>query len=427
MTVFPRRAATMLALAAAAVAAVALTTTLSAPAGAAPAAAPAAVGPLTWSDEFTGPAGSAPDPAKWGRDTGGGGFGNSELEYYTTGNSNAALDGAGNLVITAKRENPANYQCWYGTCQYTSARLLTSGKFTQQYGRIESRIKIPRGQGLWPAFWMLGDNIGSVGWPTSGEIDIMENIGREPNLVHGSLHGPGYSGGNPLTGQYALPGGGAFADGFHTFSVDWSPNQVSWAVDGVTYQTKTSAQTNGNAWAFNHPFFIILNVAVGGTWPGSPDASSTFPQTMTVDYVRAYANSGGTTPPPAGAGAITGLAGKCVDVAGANTANGTPVQLYTCNGTAAQNWALATDGSVRALGKCLDVSAGSTADGANVQLWDCNGSGAQKWTYTAGRDLVNPQANKCLDVRGNSSADGTRLQIWTCTGGANQKWTVAGR
>ena len=148
---------------------------------------------------------------------------------------------------------------------------------------------------------------------------------------------------------------------------------------------------------------------------------------MTVDYVRAYANSGGTTPPPAGAGAITGLGGKCVDVAAAGTANGTPVQLYTCNGTAAQNWTLASDGSVRALGKCLDVSGGSTADGANVQLWDCNGSGAQKWTYTSGRDLVNPQANKCLDVRGNSSADGSRLQIWTCTGGANQKWTVPGR
>ena len=425
MPVSPRRAAKFAALAAAALAAVALTTTLGSPAGAAP--APAAIGALTWSDEFNGSAGTAPDPAKWGRDTGGGGFGNSELEYYTTGTSNAALDGAGNLVITAKRENPANYQCWYGTCQYTSARLLTSGKFTQQYGRIESRIKIPRGQGLWPAFWMLGDNIGSVGWPNSGEIDIMENIGREPNLVHGTLHGPGYSGGNPLTGQYALPGGGAFADAFHTFSVDWSPNQVSWAVDGVTYQTKTSAQTNGNPWAFNHPFFIILNVAVGGQWPGSPDGSTVFPQTMTVDYVRAYASGGTTTPPPAGAGTITGLGGKCVDVAGANSANGTPVQLWTCNGTGAQNWTVGTDGTVRALGKCLDVSGGSTADGANVQLWDCNGSGAQKWTYTAARDLVNPQANKCLDVRGSSSADGTRLQTWTCTGGANQKWTVAGR
>lgn len=389
-------------------------------------AAPAAIGGLTWADEFTGPAGSAPDPGKWGRDTGGGGFGNNELQYYTTGASNSALDGAGNLVVTAKRENPANYQCWYGTCQYTSARLLTSNTFTQAYGRFEARIKIPRGQGIWPAFWMLGNNIGSVGWPGSGEIDIMENIGREPNLVHGTLHGPGYSGGNPLTGQYALPGGGAFADGFHTFSVDWSPGAVSWAVDGTTYQTKTSAQTNGNPWVFDHPFFMILNVAVGGNWPGSPDGSSTYPQTMTVDYVRAYAytSGGGGT---GSTGPITGLAGKCVDVAAANSANGTPVQLYSCNGTNAQRWTVGTDGTIRALGKCLDVAGGSTADGANVQLWDCNGSGAQRWTYSAAGDLVNPQANKCLDVRGNSSADGTRLQIWTCSGGANQKWTVPGR
>jgi beta-glucanase (GH16 family) len=455
MTVSPRRAGTILALAAAvgvltlaplgapagaapagaATQADTRAATQAAPAGAAPAgaatraAAPAAVGPLTWSDEFTGSAGSAPDPGKWGRDTGGGGFGNSELEYYTTGTNNAALDGNGDLVITAKRENPANYQCWYGTCQYTSARLLTANTFTQAYGRFEARIKIPRGQGIWPAFWMLGNNIGSVGWPASGELDIMENIGREPGIVHGSAHGPGYSGGNPLTGQYSLPGGQAFADGFHTFAIDWAPNSVSWSVDGTVYETHTPADTNGNPWVYDHPFFIILNVAVGGTWPGSPDASSTFPQTMTVDYVRAYANSGGTTtPPPTGAtGPITGLAGKCADVAAANTANGTPVQLYSCNGTAAQRWTVGTDGTIRALGKCLDVSAGSTADGANVQLWDCNGSGAQRWTYTSGRDLVNPQANKCLDVRGNSSADGTRLQTWTCTGGANQKWTVPGR
>jgi beta-glucanase (GH16 family) len=408
------------------------------PAGAAPApaaAAPAAIGALTWSDEFTGAAGTAPDASKWGRDTGGGGFGNSELEYYTSGTNNAALDGNGNLVITAKKENPAGYQCWYGTCQYTSARLLTAGKFTQQYGRVEARIKIPRGQGLWPAFWMLGDNLGSVGWPNSGEIDIMENIGKEPGLVHGSLHGPGYSGGNPLTGQYALPGGGAYADGFHTFSVDWAPNQVSWAVDGVTYQTKTSAQTNGNPWAFNHPFFIILNVAVGGQWPGSPDGSTSFPQTMTVDYVRTYAyttGGGGTTtsppPPTGGAGTITGVGGKCADVAGASTANGTAVQLWTCNGTGAQNWTLGSDGSVKALNKCMDVTAASTADGAAVQLYDCNGTGAQKWSYNSStRELRNTGSNKCLDARGNSSADGTRLQIWTCTGGANQKWTVAGR
>src|SRR6266542_3268035 len=146
---------------------------------------PAAVGAaaLTWSDDFDGPAGSAPDPSRWRHDIGGGGWGNQELEYYTNSTRNAALDGNGQLVITARRENPAGFGCWYGSCQYTSARLLTAGTFSQQYGRFEARIKIPRGQGMWPAFWMLGTNIGTVGWPSSGEIDVMENIGREPGTI----------------------------------------------------------------------------------------------------------------------------------------------------------------------------------------------------------------------------------------------------
>jgi beta-glucanase (GH16 family) len=381
--------------------------------------ASAATGALTWADDFNGTAGTAPDPSKWLRETGGGGWGNNELEYYTSSTSNAALDGNGNLVITARRENPAGYSCWYGSCQYTSARLNTSGRFTQAYGRFEARIKIPRGQGLWPAFWMLGDNIGSVGWPQSGEIDTMENVGFEPGTVHGSLHGPGYSGGSPLTGWYTLPNGAALADAFHTYAVDWAPDSISFSIDGIQYERHTPADTNGNAWVFNHPFFIILNVAVGGNWPGSPNASTTFPQQMTVDYVHVYAYSAG-----GGAGAITGLGGKCVDVAGANPANGTQVQLYTCNGTSAQQWTVGGDGTIRALGKCLDVAAAGTADGTKLQLYDCNGTGAQRWTYTAGHDLVNPQANKCVDATGSSSADGTPLQIWTCSGGANQKWTI---
>ncbi|TDC36178.1 glycosyl hydrolase family protein [Micromonospora sp. 15K316] len=377
----------------------------------------AAPGAVTWSDDFNGPAGTPPDQNKWRYDIGGGGWGNNELQYYTNSTRNAALDGNGNLVITARRENPANLNCWYGSCQYTSARLLTAGTFAQAYGRFEARIKIPRGQGLWPAFWMLGTSSNS--WPDRGEIDIMENVGREPSTVHGTLHGPGYSGGNAVTGQTSLPGGQALADAFHTYTVDWAPDSITWYLDGVQYSRKTPADLRGNRWVFDHPFFMIMNVAVGGNWPGSPDGTTVFPQQMVVDYVRVQAwDSGG-----GGGGApIVGYGNKCVDVAGANSANGTPVQLWICNGTAAQRWSWAGDGSVRALGKCLDVAGGGTANGTPVQLWDCNGSAAQRWVFTAAGDIVNPQADKCLDATGASSADGTRLQIWQCTGGPNQKW-----
>ncbi|MEV4533769.1 family 16 glycosylhydrolase [Asanoa sp. NPDC049518] len=402
---------------AAAASAVFVATTLVVPLAAAPASAAPPPGALVWSDEFNGPAGSAVDQSKWRFDIGGSGWGNNEQQYYTNSTRNAAMDGAGNLVITARRENPSNFQCHYGTCQYTSARLLTAATFNRTYGRFEARMKIPRGQGIWPAFWMLGN---PVNWPTSGEIDIMENIGREPNMVHGTIHGPGYSGAEGIGAGYTI--GGAFADAFHTFAVDWSPNLIIWYVDGNEYQRRTPADLGGDRWVFDHNFFMIMNVAVGGYWPGYPDGSTSFPQSMTVDYVRAYALPGGTNP-PTGGGRITGIGGKCVDVAGAGTANGTAVQLWDCNGTGAQQWTWASDGSVRALGKCLDVPSGSTANGAKLQLWDCNGSGAQRWTFTSANDIVNPQSNKCMDATGASSANGTRLQIWDCGGGANQKWS----
>ncbi|MFI9834169.1 ricin-type beta-trefoil lectin domain protein [Streptomyces sp. NPDC051913] len=374
----------------------------------------AAAAAVAFSDTFDGPAGSSVDTSKWQIETGDN-VNNHERQYYTAGNRNAALDGQGHLVITARRENPANYQCWYGTCQYTSARLNTSGKFTAQYGHVEARMKIPRGQGMWPAFWMLGT---PVNWPDSGEIDVMENVGFEPSTVHGTIHGPGYSGSGGIGAGYSLPGGQAFADAFHTFAVDWAPDSITWSVDGTVYQRRTPADLGGRTWVFNKPFFLILNLAVGGYWPGDPDGSTAFPQQLVVDHVSV------TTGDTATGGAIRGLAGKCVDVAGANPANGTPVQLYDCNGTAAQQWTVGADGTLRALGKCLDVTGGGTADGTAAQLYDCNGTAAQRWTVTAAHDIVNPQADKCLDVTGNNSANGTRLQIWTCTGGANQKWTV---
>src|SRR5919206_3248199 len=179
---------------------------------------------LRWADEFDGAAGSAPDQSKWNYDVGGNGWGNNELETYTRRTDNAFLDGNGHLIIKVIKET------FTGTDgirrDYTSARLLTKGKFTQRYGRFEARLRLPFGQGIWPAFWMLGDNIDAVGWPTCGEIDIMESIGREPSINHGSLHGPGYSGGSPLTGIYTLPAGQKFTDDFHSFAVEWEPSAI---------------------------------------------------------------------------------------------------------------------------------------------------------------------------------------------------------
>ncbi|MEU3841298.1 family 16 glycosylhydrolase [Streptomyces sp. NPDC028635] len=379
----------------------------------APDAAPVAAATV-FSDTFDGPAGAPVDSSKWQLETGDN-VNNHERQYYTSGTKNAALDGQGHLVITARRENPAGYQCWYGSCQYTSARLNTAGRFTAQYGHVEARMKIPRGQGMWPAFWMLGT---PVNWPDSGEIDVMENVGFEPATVHGTIHGPGYSGSGGIGAAYTLPGGQAFADAFHTFAVDWAPDSITWSVDGTVYQRRTPADLGGKTWVFNKPFFLILNLAVGGYWPGDPDGSTVFPQQLVVDHVSVTTGNTATGVP------VRGLAGKCADVAGANSANGTPVQLYDCNGTAAQAWTAGSDGTLRALGKCLDVTDRGTADGSTVQLWDCSGGTNQQWVVTAAHDIVNPQANKCLDVTGGNSANGTRLQIWTCTGGANQKWTL---
>jgi beta-glucanase (GH16 family) len=245
---------------------------------------------LAWHDEFDGPAGARPDPQNWGYNIGNNrGWGNAEDEYYTDSPDNAAMDGKGSLVITAKTENlTSGLDCWNGPCAYTSARLLTKGKFEVTYGRVEARLRLPYGQGVWPAFWMLGANIDTTAWPTCGEIDIMENIGKEPAVVHGSVNGPGYSGGMAIGGQYVLSAG-QFSDDFHVFAVEWDTQEIRWYLDGQKYFSASpdTVKDRGD-WVFDHPFFLILNLAVGGGWPGYPDKTSTFPQTLTVDYVRVY-------------------------------------------------------------------------------------------------------------------------------------------
>jgi beta-glucanase (GH16 family) len=245
------------------------------------AVAPAANGKLLWAEEFSGPAGSLPQSSHWGFDVGTD-WGNAQLEYDTARPANVSLDGQGNLAITARRES-------YLGSTYTSGRITTRGLFSQTHGRIEARMKLPTGRGLWPAFWLLGADLATNPWPACGEIDIMEYRGQEPAVVHGSLHGPGYSGGGARTRSYTLPGGARFDGGYHVFAVEWKANQITWLVDGVPYQVLTPASLpSGTRWVFEHPFFIILNLAVGGNYVGPPDAGTVFPQTLLVDYVRVY-------------------------------------------------------------------------------------------------------------------------------------------
>jgi beta-glucanase (GH16 family) len=253
---------------------------------------PAAAAPawtLTWQDEFNSPAGSPPDPAKWTHEVGGTGWGNEELQYYTESTRNAAHNGQGQLTITARKETPAGSRCWYGTCKYSSARLITKGKFDQQYGRFEARLKLPRGQGLWPAFWMMGNNYDSAGWPHCGEIDVMENVGSEPQTVYGTLHGPGYSDDEGPGGSTNSPDGRPLADAFHDYAIEWYPDSIRWFIDNKQYLTLSRKDIPpGAKWVYDHPFFMLLNVAVGGSWPGSPNSSTQFPQQLTVEYIHVY-------------------------------------------------------------------------------------------------------------------------------------------
>jgi beta-glucanase (GH16 family) len=239
---------------------------------------------LVWEDEFDGPAGQSPDPARWRFDIGTD-WGNAQLEYDTDRPENVSLDGAGHLAITAREES-------FMGSGYTSGRINTRGFFAQAHGRFEARIRLPVGQGIWPAFWLLGDNFETVGWPECGEIDIMEYRGQEPNVLHGSLHGPGYSGGAAVTGRFIVPGAGLDAD-FHVFAVEWERDRITWILDSTRYQAVTPANLpNAARWVFDHPFFVILNVAVGGHFVGPPDANTSFPQTMLVDWVRVYRRGG---------------------------------------------------------------------------------------------------------------------------------------
>lgn len=231
---------------------------------------------LVWQDEFDQP---VLDRSKWTPETGGHGWGNAESQYYTDRPENAFIKD-GKLIIHVQKEP-------FQGKRFTSARLITKDLFAQAYGRFEARIRIPTGQGIWPAFWLLGDDISGVGWPQCGEIDIMENIGREPGVVYGTLHGPGYAGAENIGQSISLPDGERYADDFHLYAVEWDPAEIRWYVDDSLYQTVRLEDVPGE-WVYDHPFFILLNVAVGGYWPGYPDETTVFPQRMIIDYVRVY-------------------------------------------------------------------------------------------------------------------------------------------
>jgi beta-glucanase (GH16 family) len=241
---------------------------------------------LVWQDEFGGEASLPPDATRWRFDVGTGpnndGWGNGQQEFDTSRPENVSLDGLGHLAITARQES-------YQGMAYTSGRITTKGLFAKAYGRFEARMKLPTGQGLWPAFWLLGADIDTNPWPACGEIDVMEYRGQEPRRITGSLHGPGYSGATPITGSYTVPPGPGFDEDFHVFAVEWDPDLISWEVDGVTWQVATPGRVPaGGTWVFDHPFYVILNLAVGGTYVGVVDGTATFPQTLLVDYVRYY-------------------------------------------------------------------------------------------------------------------------------------------
>ncbi len=261
-------------------------------AAAVPADPPAQKETLLWSEDFTASVQSSPDPATWMFDTGAGGWGNKELETYCAYGSTAApcnpaqpnsfVGADGYLHIVARKDAKDNY---------TSARLKTQGLKSFEYGRIEARIKMPAGQGFWPAFWLLGDNISAVDWPACGEQDIMETIGSTPSVNHGSVHGTGFTG-LALGQTISLPGNARFSDDFHTYGMIWAPKKIAYYVDSPAnvYATFTpSSLPAGGVWPFDSgKAFFILNLAVGGDWPGPPNAASVFPQEMLVDYVRVW-------------------------------------------------------------------------------------------------------------------------------------------
>jgi hypothetical protein len=413
---------------------------LVAPAGAASAAPTAVPGPpsgwsTVFSDDFTGAAGSGPSPS-WMYDTGpGANFGTGEIETMTSSAANVHLDGNGNLDITALNQGGS----------WTSGRIQTTSPNVgaPAGGELEVTASIQQptgGPGYWPAFWMLGPGQ----WPENGEIDIMEDV-NALSEVSGTVHcgtdpaGPCNEPNGIGSGLRACSG---CQSGYHTYTMildrtNPSAESVTFYLDGNQYYSVSESQVGTATWqaAFDHNMSIILDLAMGGGYPNgvcgctTPTGATASGGTMSVAYVAAYETNGGSSGGGGGSGSATGpivgYGGLCVDDRSASTANFNPVQVYTCNGTPAQQWTVVQAGStLHALGKCLDINGGGTADGTTVDLYDCNRTAAQVFIPQSNGSLYNPQSGKCLDDTGWSTTPGTQLEIWDCTGNANQQWAL---
>ncbi|MDH6426321.1 MULTISPECIES: RICIN domain-containing protein [unclassified Paenibacillus] len=373
---------------------------------------------LAWSDEFDG---NSLNTNNWSAEigTGSGGWGNNELQYYTSRPQNLQVTG-GNLVITAQKES-------YGGMNYTSARIKTQGLKSFTYGKIEARIKLPSGQGLWPAFWMLGANIDSVGWPKSGETDIMERVNNNA-FVNGTVHwdANGHA-------EYGQVSGNLDFSQYHVYSVEWEANYIRWFVDGNPFNAFYIENGTGNTEEFQKPFFILLNLAVGGNWPGSPNASTAFPAQMLVDYVRVYQAAPTSSIVSGGIYTLADKAsGKVLDVVDVSTASGAKMQQWTNYTANNQKFKVESTGDgyykLTAVhsGKVLDVPNSSTASGVQLQQWDDNGTNAQRWSIIdvggGYYKLISKVSGLAMDVSGASTADGAAVQQWTDNGSDAQKW-----
>lgn len=377
---------------------------------------------LVWSDEFNG---SSLSTSNWTAEigTGSSGWGNNELQYYTNRNENLSVSG-GNLVITARKES-------YGGMNYTSARIKTQNHYSFTYGKVEARIKLPSGQGLWPAFWMLGSNITSVGWPKCGEIDIMERVNNN-SYVNGTVHWD--SNGQADYGQVS---GSLDFSQYHTYSIEWDSSYIRWYVDGALFNEFYIQNNTGGTEEFQKPFFILLNLAVGGNWPGSPNNSTPFPSKMLVDYVRVY--KGQSPSNSIVSGGIYTLAAKCsgkvLDVTDASVSDGAKMRQWTNYSAANQRFGIDDMGNgyykltAAHSGKCLDVPYGEATAGLQLQQCYDNGNDAQRWKIvnvgSGYYKLISKATGLVMDVDNSSTADGARVQQWTDNGTDAQKWYLA--